>query len=1418
MVHGRLQRTARVAGAAALILYFLFCGLFLVLRHGVTPNIHRYKPQIEQMASRAIGQPVTIAAIDASWSGLTPQLALTDVQVRNSAGGTSLRLPYAVASLSWWSVIKGQLHLADLEIQRPDLDVRRDAAGRLFVAGILIDPDKRSDGSGLDWVLSQQRIVIRDGRIRWTDARRGAPELLLEQVQVRLENVWQNHVFALRAVPPTALAAPVDVRGGFSHPPFAQKIADFTQWTGTLYADIRSPAIAGWSAYFDLPVALFTGTGSVRSWLSFDRGKVADLTADLQLSEVSARLGPTLPLLNLSTVSGRVSIKENFAREATLLKTSAIASVPAGFGTDGHTITVTDFSMQTAEGLRLPETTISETFTPARNGRPEHTVFSAKLLDLETLANFFERLPVPAAQRRMLQDFSPKGVLKDFTANWYGTYPQISAYTLKGSFSNLSLQPQAARPAYSKTASRAAQAAVPAIPGFDNLTGAINANDRGGAFTLVSTDLKLHLPGYVAEPRVTLDQLDMQANWKIQDNNQLLLEVRDMHFLRQGLQGRLSGTHRMPINRADGASIGVIDVKGEFSGFDLARVHEYLPLATPELLRSWLSGALAGGMLRDVKVRLKGDLADFPFRRLPGQPGNATSPGEFSVIGRVENGRLNLAPGHFAKDGKAPLWPLFDAFQGTVGIDRTRLEINGKSATVQNSALSEIKAVIPDLLATDKILAVEGIASGALQELFGFVNNSPVADWIAHFTEETKAAGHGVLSLKLQLPLARLRETKVQGVVRLADNDITLQKALPTLFQTNGKFEFNEKGFALNGLKATFLGGPVSATGGTQPDGAIVIKADGTLSSDGMSRAYPSPALQRLSRHIVGNSRYGATIAVRQKQLEVLIESSLQGLALDFPAPLKKMAGDSLPLKVELVTLPGDGSAMLRDELRLSLGTAMSAAYQRQKAADTNASWRVVSGGIGVNVPAPRPDSGININVNLKTLNIDAWRNLIGAVTAADKKGESLLATVPASASAVVAAPEMPGLPPAAAIAPLPAGEPSMLSQYLEPEVLSARATELIFGGKKLDNVVVGVSHQKDVWQANIDALQASGYVTWNESRVSRGLGKVTARLSSLIIPKTAASDVTEILEGKSAMTQIPALDIIAENFELFGKKMGRVELIANNSRPSGRGEWREWRINKLLLANADAELKATGSWSRPTDAGSMTNLDYRLDLVDAGKLLERFGFGSVLKGGKGVMEGNIRWQGLPFSLDVPSMDGQMRIDMASGQFLKVNPGAAKLLGVLSLQSLPRRLTLDFRDVFSEGFAFDGITGTVNIANGSAKTDNLKMRSVSATVVMDGSADIVRETQDLHVAVIPEINVGTASVVYALAVNPVIGLGTFLAQLFLREPLMRAFTFEYRITGPWSAPQVMKVKRNGDNQPVVSESVPAETGKSGGQE
>ncbi|MDB5797341.1 MAG: hypothetical protein JWP36_1243 [Paucimonas sp.] len=1366
------------------VLYFAFCTLFLALRYVVLPNIDQYKARVEQLVTGVVGRPVAIGTIIASWDGLHPRLVLSNVVIHNRMGEPALSLPRVSATVSWWSIPAARLRLAALEILRPDIEIERDADGSLFVGGIYIDPEARGNGGGLDWLLQQRQIVIRDGWVRWKDARRGAPELVLGQMTVRLENDWLQHRLAVRATPPAEVGAPLDVRANFSHSPFAASVSDVAGWTGSLYVDWQEADLARGKTWLDYPVEVQGGRGAVRAWLSFDHAAVTDLTADLGLTGLSARLRPDLDMLHMARVSGRIA-----AGETAVSRTDRLFN----FGRRGHTVALQDFSFETQDGLILPPTTISERFVEASGSQPAKTDVQMGAVDLKAMARLASRMPLNEEQRRLVEALAPEGRLSNFNVSWQGVYPDIKSYQLKGDFAGLTMRsqpPQPPRPAPAAGAAQTAVAARPGIPGLSNLNGSVDLNEKGGSLRLDGQNASLDLPGWLAEPVLPFDQINLAARWTL-DQRRLQVQVSSASFVQEGVRGTIAGRYATTLGspqagQAGQAGRGNLELQAHINEADVRRAARYLPLATSAGLARWLTGGLQEGRLHDVAIVVNGNLDDFPFRTT--RP-NEKPKGQFTVSGRIENGRLDYVPAPAGTDTRSkPLWPVIENINGRLLIDRTRLEVRADKAKTHAVALSGVQATIPDLLAADSILSVTGNAEGPLQELLGFTVDSPIGDWIGHFTDEARASGNAKLGLDLRLPLHDMHNAKVKGTLQFQGNDVTLFRSLPPLARTSGELRFHEKGFELGAVRATFIGGPVSLAGGTTREGTIAVRAEGNASIDGLRRTYAAPAIQRLLQKASGGARYAVQVNVRNKKPEIVVESSLQGLGLDFPAPLRKAAAESLPLRFELAGLGADEAGAQRDEIKASLGSTMHARYVRRKPAGAQADWQVLQGGIGVNAPAPQPDDGVVINASLRSLDIDAWRATVAGVA-----GDSGPATATSAAG----------------------GNGMHLAQYVDPEVLAARATELIVAGKKLDNVVVGASHEKGVWQANIESDQVAGYLSWAESRSGRGRGRVTARLASLIVPPSAASDVSDLLEGKGAATQIPALDIVAENFELFGKKFGHLELQANNaSTPNGR----EWRINKLSVQNPDATMTATGRY-QSREGQVQSSLNYNLDIADAGRLLDRLGFARVLRGGRGKMSGEVSWKGLPFTLDLPSLTGQLHLDMASGQFLKVDPGAAKLLGVLSLQSLPRRLALDFRDVFSEGFSFDGASASATIAQGVMKTDNFKMRSVSAAVLMDGTVDLARESQALHVVVIPEINAGAASVAYGLMVNPVLGLGSFLAQLFLRDPLMRAFTMEYEITGAWKDPAIRKLPRNfagNDSNGATGAGSPAGIGGNGG--
>ncbi|WP_372827587.1 YhdP family protein, partial [Polaromonas sp.] len=676
------------------------------------------------------------------------------------------------------------------------------------------------------------------------------------------------------------------------------------------------------------------------------------------------------------------------------------------------------------------------------------------------------------------------------------------------------------------------------------------------------------------------------------------------------------------------------------------------------------------------------------------------------------------------------------------------------------------------------------------------------------------ASGTASYKVQLTLPLAALDKTKVQGTVSVPGNDVQFTPDTPQFTRLKGVVNFSENGFAISGGQGRMLGGDIRLEGGTRAalpaagrsaaggqdfaDASVVIRAQGTISAEGLRQAKELGMASRLGAHASGATAYTASLGFRKGMTEISVASNLQGMALSLPAPLTKSAESTLPLRLDNTALRAPvGVAPVQDQLLLTVGRLASVQYVRDI---SGTEPRVLRGAMAIGLEpgesAPLPESGVVANINLARVDIDAW--------------EKVLDTSRDPAPATATAPSQ--LIPASAVL-----------GYL-PTSMAIRAKELLIEGRTLHNVVLGGSRDGLTWRANLDATELNGYVEFRQPS-GAGAGRLYARLSRLSLGQNTAREVEAILDEQPA--NIPALDIVVEDLELRGKKLGRVEIEAIN-RGAGtvarEGGVREWRLNKLNIIMPEATLTANGNWvavnaqqgagvaasqgARPGAERRRTVMNFRLDIEDSGELLRRFGMADVIRRGKGRLEGQIAWIGSPLSLDYPSLNGQFNVNVASGQFLKADPGIAKLLGVLSLQALPRRLTLDFRDVFSEGFSFDFVRGDVSITQGLAFTNNLQMKGVNAAVLMEGTADIAKETQNLTVVVVPEINAGTASLI-ATVINPAIGLGTFLAQYFLRRPLIQAATQEFHIDGTWANPKITKTER----RPLAGTKASEDTGE-----
>lgn len=1350
---------------------WLLFGLSLLVLHGwIVPRIGEFRPRLEMEASKALGVPVRIGQLTAHSQGLIPSFELHDVTLLDAQAREVLRLPRVLGVLSLTSL--WGMGFEQLYIDKPDLDIRRTADGKIHVGGLDVSRDPNANhGAAADWFFSQTEFTIHDGTVRWTDELHPAPPLALTQVDGVLRNIRSRHLMRVDATPPEPWGDRFTLRGIFRQPLLSGSAGNFSAWSGQLYADFGRVDVSRAKQYVKLDtlgVDLMQGRGALRAWADVSRGRITGATADLALQDVEARLGVQLEPLAFESVAGRIG---------------------GGRRTNGFDFNTEGLRFRTRDGLQWPGGNVALTHTDAQAGAPPHSEVKADKLDLATLAQIANRLPLNSATHSLINSFAPRGLVQSVEARWQGALDAPTSFAAKGRVAGLGL---AALPnPLSVSSGAAGTAAAHAAPGRPGVSGAdvdFDLTQEGGKATLKIRNGALDLPGIFEEALVPFDQLSAQAQWKF-SGRKIEAQLRNLTFANADAQGQAQISWRTG-DAAPGSSVtatspdrrfpGVLDLQGSLSRGNGARVHRYLPLVLPDTARHYVRDAVVQGQLSDVKFKVSGALDQLPFAN--------PAHGEFRVTAKVRDGHLVYVPKSLQPEGAAP-WPALVELNGELVFNRAALEVNGATAKVAGLTglqLTKADVRIPDL-AHNATVEVTAALKGALADALGFVNTSPLADITNQVLAKAVATGTGDYRFRLSLPIDSIDKSQVAGSITLPGNDVQFAPATPLFSALRGVVSISERGFTVTGAQARVLGGDIRFDGGMRTQAAaaagdlaaqapVSFKAQGTITAEGLRQARELGLVSRIAQNASGSTAYSATLGFRRGIPEITVASELQGLALNLPAPLGKTAEAALPLRFENVLLPGTLSPgqPLQDQLSLSLGRLAVINYVRDI---SGAEPRVIRGTVGIGLEAGASvavqQTGVAANISLAQVDVDAWEKILAATAGGGappaSPGPATVAASPPAASAVLG--------------------------YL-PTVMALRARELLVQGRRLSNVVVGGSREGLTWRANIDAAELNGYVEYRQSD-DTGAGRMYARLSRLRLAPDTASDVEAILEEQPA--SIPALDIVVEDMELRGKKLGRIEIEAvNRAASAAEGGVREWRLNKFNMVVPEAMLTATGNWAAG-NAQSQTErrrtlLNFKLDIADSGELLKRFGMGELIRRGKGKLEGQIAWIGSPLSLDYPTLSGQFNVNIESGQFVKAEPGIAKLLGVLSLQSLPRRLTLDFRDVFSEGFAFDFVRGDVTIKQGLASTNNLQMSGVNAAVLMEGSADIAHETQNIKAVVVPELNAGTVSLI-ATAINPAIGLGTFLAQMFLRRPLMQAATQEFHIDGTWSDPKITKLGR-----------------------
>ncbi len=668
----RIERMLQLATTAMLVVAGAFCILLLSIRLIVFPQLEAHRAEVARWLSARIGQPVEIDALRTGWDGWNPKLSIRGFRVGDRSAGASplLDLPRVDLVVAWTSLPLLHLRLKELSIDSPRLWLRRDAQGRLHVAGVEIESEADAgDTAFADWLLQQPRIAVHDALLVWNDDLRAAPQLILDHVEFRLEQRFGHWHIGLTGAPPTDLAAPVDLRADLTR----GSRTDSRGLDGRVYLRLDYADIAAWGNWLPLPAPMASGKGALRMWVEMKDSRPQVAVADLELTDVAATLEPRLAPLTLAHLAGRARWKQT-ATHSDVSAEALSFTLP-----DGTQVAPMNFSLHLDSSA-------------ADGGAGGRLTFDR--FDLAPVAALAAAVPLPGRLRDDLEQLAPRGTLFDGSIAWTGAADSPDTFAARGRFDAVGFAP------------------LGAWPGASNLSGSLEADQRHGMLRFATAGATIALPRIFADP-IALQRLDGNVEW-VSGDEPLTLRFMGLSFANPQLAGTFAGTWRAGI---DGP--GVADLGAQLTRANFADAWRYVPLAAGASLRTWLHRAITQGTSNDAKLKLSGDLARFPFA--------AAADGTFTVSVAAKGVNFDYAEGWPAISGMDGTLTVdgpqlsFVATQGSVGDVRiatthvTIADLRGPHAvlSVDGSATGPTRAFLDFIAASPVAGWIDHVADGA---------------------------------------------------------------------------------------------------------------------------------------------------------------------------------------------------------------------------------------------------------------------------------------------------------------------------------------------------------------------------------------------------------------------------------------------------------------------------------------------------------------------------------------------------------------------------------------------------------------------------------------------------------------------------------------------------------------------------------
>jgi uncharacterized protein (TIGR02099 family) len=683
-----------------------------------------------------------------------------------------------------------------------------------------------------------------------------------------------------------------------------------------------------------------------------------------------------------------------------------------------------------------------------------------------------------------------------------------------------------------------------------------------------------------------------------------------------------------------------------------------------------------------------------------------------------------------------PLWPAAEQADVEIVLDNTRLySVRNRSTHAGNTSV-DVEIEIANL--KQPVLTINGLVTGTLDSLQQFALQSPIDRFTGGNLARLTLSGDASFNLDLTVPLRDARSTTVDGLLRSNGGTLAVDGLAAPLTDLIGEVRITREAITGESLGARFLGEEVQLRidAGEDPQYFAVATATGIAPAPAIINELGVP----LEGLIDGAAPYEARILFpRGKQdpqppFTVRIASSLRGMALGLPDPLFKPADEAMLVRGDIRFMPGGGR--IESEGSADRDIAWQLAFTRPEG-DWDLDRGVIRAGGGTIEPADT--RGLHFRGRVGTFRLEDWLSV---------------------------------------------------SRSRDPTTTAAgriRSADLFVDnfhalGQHLKDHRVRLDRSARDWLVQLEGDDVNGSVF-----VPYDFGSERALVIEMERMRLPGDETDDDAPAAIDPRSLPPITLTADEFALGSREFGKVEAVLVRT-PRGLAS------EKLEAIGADFSIVGDGTWvaDNAEELGSRTAVTVTLNSSNVGATLRQLDFAEGVTGESMGMLLDISWSGGPRSDFLAALDGSVKVRLENGQLEEVEPGAGRMVGLISFVALPRRLSLDFRDVFSKGFGYDRIAGAFEIEDGVASTCDMSLEGPAADIGIVGKVDLDGKIYEQGAVI--SANVGnTLPLVGAVVGGPPGAAAMLIFSQIFKKPLQEVGQVFYGISGPFEQPQIESI-------------------------